>query len=429
MSTSLATKLPITSAISFAANASQALDVDSDLSLSATHAKDYPIRVWYYIASFIALVSLCHLFNLFLIRIFPSTRQTRRINAQQPTTFQLHRLPQASADTFRAILFRSAIQIGSSYTLNIAELLLSIAGEDFYRNWRPGQSAYLRILIPGSSAEASSESWWVRWRSPIALLESHPFTIASIEHSDNTANICGSSHNTHASKADAKKLEKKSEANTETDSSNSSRQTKLMFVIRARSGMTKHLMDVSLQAREQQMNVKVILDGPYGSPPRLRGFDTVVLIAGGSGITFTLPLFLDVVRNAKEDTTDPCQKLTFIWVIRDINILAILTDLLPSLSDAPSTLSISILIFVTESKPEDARSLDQEAKTGTIPNTEMPSIPGVEIMKGRPHLEQMIENEIAQAKTTGTGNAISFNGSRHVPKNPTGKTGRVEPVA
>lgn len=65
----------------------------------------------------------------------------------------------------------------------------------------------------------------------------------------------------------------------------------LKFFIRVRDGFTKRLLD-SIEVID---NMKVLLDGPYSSPPLLVGYDSVLLIAGGSGVAFTLPLFLDLI--------------------------------------------------------------------------------------------------------------------------------------
>lgn len=103
--------------------------------------------------------------------------------------------------------------------------------------WNPGQCVYL--TFPGISANP---------------LEAHPFTIAEIT----------------------------------SDSNNSD----LKFFMRVRNGVTRRLFN----SVENGDDTKVFLDGPYGSPPRLIGCDSVLLIAGGSGVSFTLPLFLDLIE-------------------------------------------------------------------------------------------------------------------------------------
>jgi len=92
-----------------------------------------------------------------------------------------------------------------------------------YFHWRPGHSAYLSF--PSIST---------------LPFESHPFTISTI-HADS-----------------------------------SSGDSVLVFLLQVRRGFTpKLLKDASLD-----QTCKVFLNGPYGSPPLLMGYQTVILIAG-----------------------------------------------------------------------------------------------------------------------------------------------------
>ena len=123
-------------------------------------------------------------------------------------------------------------------------------------HWRPGQNVYLSF--PSISTFP---------------FESHPFTISTIDD------------------------DSKSDGST------------LVFILRVQRGFTKKL----LKEASSDTTYKVFLNGPYGSPPLLMGYQTVILIAGlfflslhlalfiicvigGSGVAFTLSLFLDILR-------------------------------------------------------------------------------------------------------------------------------------
>ena len=164
-------------------------------------------------------------------------------------------------------------------------------------HWRPGQNVYLSF--PSISTFP---------------FESHPFTVSTIN-----------------------------------DDSKSDDST-LVFIIRVQRGFTQKLH----KEASSDMTYKVFLDGPYGSPPLLIGYQTVILIAGlfllsvhscfthdscfigGSGVAFTLPLFLDILRlifflrlssnllfliffasSQARAGKNTCQKVLFIWAIRD----------------------------------------------------------------------------------------------------------------
>lgn len=176
-------------------------------------------------------------------------------------------------DRFLRVARLIAFNFGSFKSISRTEsnATISLLSHDFLRvtldlparfHWLPGQSAYL--TFPGVST------------SPF---EAHPFTISTIDAIDETE---GQNHF-----------------------------KTLVFLVRVRNGFTRRL----LQHAPGDENTRVFLDGPYSSPPLLVGFDSVVLIAGmslpllyinpphlmvslegGSGVAFTLPLFLDLVQ-------------------------------------------------------------------------------------------------------------------------------------
>ena len=104
--------------------------------------------------------------------------------------------------------------------------------------------------------------------------EAHPFTIASV---DTTGD---------GTRRDAPTTVKEGFAETEPY------WKELVFFINVHDGFTRKLRDVA----EKGGKAKVFVDGPYGKPPDLTSYDTSLLIAGGSGVAFILPLLLDGVR-------------------------------------------------------------------------------------------------------------------------------------
>ena len=125
-------------------------------------------------------------------------------------------------------------------------------------HWSPGQTAYL--IMPGVST---------------IPFEAHPFTIASVDTVGEETQGEVSPRSDGDSLAEVEPYWKE-----------------LVFYINTHSGFTKKLSEAA-QKRER---VKVFVDGPYGKSPDLTVYDTSVLIASGSGVSFTLPLLLDSIR-------------------------------------------------------------------------------------------------------------------------------------
>jgi len=132
--------------------------------------------------------------------------------------------------------------------------LVSIPHPTF--KWKPGQHVFLHC-------------------PSIAPLQSHPFTITTLP-SDN----------------------------------------KLEFIIRAHRGGTRRLFRHANESLPPMASKAVLVDGPYGRMRPLEQFDTVVLVAGSTGATFTIPLLRDLVRKSCECRL-VTRKVRFMWVVKN----------------------------------------------------------------------------------------------------------------
>ncbi|KAF7964757.1 hypothetical protein HWV62_3260 [Athelia sp. TMB] len=222
-------------------------------------------------------------------------------------------------------------------------------------HWSPGQTAYL--ILPGVSA---------------IPFEAHPFTIASI---------------------DSPLL---SEGATEKEpelGASAPYWKELVFLIQARGGFTKRLRESALEGKP----VKVFVDGPYGPSPDLGKYDTSVLVAGGTGVSYTLPVLLDIVHTSA-DAKESTEHLS--WVS---------DTLLKAAQLAPPSLKVEIRIFVTgpnRSVPGMNRSgsFDDDSITGGSENEKKDSLSevlahsAVTVAEGRPELGALLRQE-AEATT------------------------------
>ncbi|KAF8809124.1 hypothetical protein BYT27DRAFT_7188217 [Phlegmacium glaucopus] len=212
-----------------------------------------------------------------------------------------------------------------------------------YLHWRPGQSAYL--CFPSISANP--------W-------ESHPFTMSTI------------------------------------DTDSSSGDSILVFLLRVRKGFTPKL----LKDASSDQTYKVFVNGPYGSPPLLIGYQTVILIAGGSGVAFTLPLFLDMLRRARAGKHS-CQKIVFIWAIRDSDHIHWIENALAlALENVPPSISIAVQLYITAATTLDNNSSKEdvfEMVTYTRDSSTILQSPFVQVCQGRPDVKSLISQEVEEA--------------------------------
>lgn len=84
------------------------------------------------------------------------------------------------------------------------------------------------------------------------------------------------------------------------------------FLIRPYDGFTSDLFKVAQKQPGQRLRCS--LDGAYGQVPSFMDFDSVVLVAGGSGASFTFAIALDLVKQLKK--TGSNKRIDFMWAVK-----------------------------------------------------------------------------------------------------------------
>lgn len=84
------------------------------------------------------------------------------------------------------------------------------------------------------------------------------------------------------------------------------------LIINTYSGFTRDLHQYA--NKNPGANLTVSVEGPYGTVPDPLEYDKVVLVAGGSGVTFTIGLATDLIRRLSPDSRN---KIEFVWAVRD----------------------------------------------------------------------------------------------------------------
>lgn len=136
--------------------------------------------------------------------------------------------------------------------------------------WRPGQFVYLRM--PG-----------------ISVFENHPFTIASLCSEDFPSEY-GEMY----------------------------RDCTLVF--RPFGGFTRRVLDTATE-KGPFKTYRAYLDGPYGGMQReLAAFDTVILFAGGSGITAIVSQLLNLIKRMR-DGKAVTRKIEVVWALKRLEAM------------------------------------------------------------------------------------------------------------
>lgn len=151
----------------------------------------------------------------------------------------------------------------------------------------------------------------------------------------------------------------------------------LLFILKAHKGFTGRLNASATSSKESIRLVKEIsrpstasrstsgdqgetgqpqlpkhlalVSGPYGcSHSDFACFSSALLIAGSTGITFTLPILLDIAERAQTSCL-PLRHVSFIWILKSAQCTSWVSDeLKPAIrSLSKSKISIDVNIFVT----------------------------------------------------------------------------------
>jgi predicted ferric reductase len=178
--------------------------------------------------------------------------------------------------------------------------------------WKPGQYVYLRM--PG-----------------VAATESHPFTVASLC-SDDLPSEYGEGHRD------------------------------MILVLRPFAGFTRRLAE-SAATKGPYHVYRAFVDGPYGGTKRrLESFDSVVLIAGGSGITALVSQLLDLIKRMR-DGKAITRSVRVVWALRRPETLEWFKEELRICRECAPPEAVRCQFFITAAKRWAPRDMRMSART------------------------------------------------------------------
>ena len=150
----------------------------------------------------------------------------------------------------------------------------------------------------------------------------------------------------------------------------------------ANSSTTSLLASTKDEKAAQQKTHLTFIDGPYGgSQADFACFDTALLIAGSTGVTFTLPILLDLAhRTNKQRQKLPVRRVEFVWVMRNAECASWISEELEAAFAAlqQAGIDIKVRIFVTR----DDRLTDLSSASSQEHNID-PAAPSPAVTIGR----------------------------------------------
>ncbi|TKX25841.1 ferric reductase transmembrane component-like protein 1 [Elsinoe australis] len=152
----------------------------------------------------------------------------------------------------------------------------------------------------------------------------------------------------------------------------------VVCLLKAETGFTRILSRYTTGMDEDAAvakTAKVLVDGPYASGvPSMAGFESVVFVAAGTGVTYTLPLLQGLAeRIAGGNAVLPVRKVKFVWVVRSLSMVkTLLGEVAGAVKRIDSKgVDVSVVVYVTgkgEGRGLESRGTDG---TGSIGEDEM----------------------------------------------------------
>ncbi|KAK0268575.1 hypothetical protein LTR35_015462 [Friedmanniomyces endolithicus] len=136
---------------------------------------------------------------------------------------------------------------------------------------------------------------------------------------------------------------------------NSSRLQHHTYLLRVREGITARLA-----ALDEGATVPVILSGPYGRGFPSYGAQNVLAVAGGTGVSFTLPVVLEALR--QRVACGPVFAVEFVWVVkRGRDLLWVREELGELRERAEGWTGLGVRVFIT--RESEGRRVGPDEKT------------------------------------------------------------------
>lgn len=155
--------------------------------------------------------------------------------------------------------------------------------------------------------------------------------------------------------------------------------TSMSFIVRARTGFTNSLYQKALTSPDGRFTTKCMAEGPYGGMHMMHSYGTVMLFAGGVGITHQVPHVRDLVAGYANGTL-AVRRLVLVWIIRSPEHLEWIRPWMTSILAMDKRRDVlRIMLFVT--RPRSTKEIHSPSAT-------------VQMFPGRPNIEALMDIEM-----------------------------------
>ncbi|RYO79800.1 hypothetical protein DL766_006578 [Monosporascus sp. MC13-8B] len=239
-----------------------------------------------------------------------------------------------------------------------------------YRNVGNGGNKTVVEALPGNSVRVTvtmARPWTFRpgqhaylYMPTISFWQSHPFSVAWSEEAENLG-----PEKLVMNRQDVLAMQK----------------TSMSFIIRGRTGMTNTLYQRAAASNEGRMTTTCWVEGPYGGEHGMHSYGTVMLFAGGVGITHAVPYVRNLVAGYANGTV-ASRKVVLVWIIQSPEHLEWIRPWMTEILAMEKRREVlRILLFI--SRPRSTKEIHSPSST-------------VQMFPGRPNIETLLAMETEQ---------------------------------
>ncbi|KAL1964248.1 hypothetical protein VTN77DRAFT_7206 [Rasamsonia byssochlamydoides] len=160
--------------------------------------------------------------------------------------------------------------------------------------------------------------------------------------------------------------------------------TTLSLLIRRKKGFTDQLYKRAANSAFGRVSLKAFAEGPYGSLHSLDSYGTVMLFAGGVGITHLVPFTRHLVAGFADGTV-ATRRLTLIWTVQSLDHLEWIRPWMKTIIEMTRCEEIlRVQIFIT--RLDDVPSINNNNRPDSI----------IQMSAGRPQIDVIVAAEASQ---------------------------------
>ncbi|CAK7273668.1 hypothetical protein SEPCBS57363_005767 [Sporothrix epigloea] len=165
--------------------------------------------------------------------------------------------------------------------------------------------------------------------------------------------------------------------------------TSMSFVIRGRTGVTAKLNKKAVESTNGRYITSCLVEGPYGGLYQMHSYGTVMLFAGGVGVTQAVPHLRDLVAGYANGTV-AARKVVLVWIIKSPEHLEWIRPWMTEILAMEKRREVlRIMLFI--SRPRSAKEVHSPSAT-------------VQMFPGRPNIDTLLgiemENQVGTLGVT-----------------------------